>query len=462
MATWLSLMLGCARPSLDRIAIYARWDGAGAEEVEASLGRPLEAEITRLLPVDSLLVRSVPGMVELTVTMPATSSTGLADALDSVSQQLPSGVSPWGAVVPRDVSDWVVPIDEYSALFGDLTEAFGVGIAWLSTPPGPPATSLEVVLPDRMEIAALFAQLSPAAETFASAEALVDAPVEGRSLRERASAVHPSRPRSCLRWDGEAVVLLHVGRPRGEIERWLKRRGGRTTALPADQGLHIAIQRDLGAAVGASLDIEEGERIAEQLRAKGADHVLLVCGRPRMGGQPEPGRIELLAHWPDARAIPSVSDLDEILGSARVTPLPAVRSIVTAPDAPLAAMRPAPRRTWDVEIDGARAASLGLDEAQISSVLQGVLRGWSLRTQDGSVVELRTGDDVQTLDELSAVAVGQHEGAPVRLREVARLEQVILARELIRFDGEPAAILTGFVPEGARVLSREVLGRFPW
>jgi hypothetical protein len=423
LAGWL----GCARPELVQIVVVARWDGAGSAQIETELGLPLEEALGSLPGARGLIVWSHTGRAQLQVSVPSSSAEQLADALDRVI--LPQDVHPWAYRAPEHTSDWLVPVAQARELLPELDREFGLDSAWSDTLP---VEVTEVYLPAGTDLQALLAELP---------ERLPGGVPE--LLRARATQVRSVGSRVSAAWDGAPVAVLHVRRPAGEVERWLSARQVHATPVPSERAVHLQAWD------------RPAEALVQRVKELGAEHVLVISGRPLPAGEPEPGRVEVVAQWPA-----QVPALD--LPGVQISPLPAVRSIVTGPEPVLRALELPPRTIWDVEIDAERARALAMEPRTIAGALLLATSGQRLPTEDGSVIELKLGEGKLELEALSELVVGERQGAQVRVGDVAKLVAVEEPRERIRADRQPAAITTGALPEGAVLLSREPVVRYPW
>jgi hypothetical protein len=424
--------LGCARPEPAELVLTARWEGASTSEVEARVGLPLEEALAELPGAADLRVHSHPGHVRIYVSLPSASAQQLSSALDAAA--LPGGVVPSVQVDFAHVSDWLLPVPQARELLPALNAEFGLDSAWSDTLP---VDVIEVYLPQRADLVELRASLAPG---LTRTEAL-------ERLAPRATAVRPAASRVSAAYNGEPIALVHVGRPADEVERWLRSRGVAPVAVPSERAVHLA-------AWGSPPDT-----LMSWLREAGAQDLLVIAGRPPPGGAPEPGRLEIVARWPQGVAVPALD-----LPGVQISPLPATRSVVTGPEEVLRAAGPPPLTTWEVEIDAERARQLGVSPHEIAEAVRLATSGYPLLTSDGAVIELRLGEGAQArdLEAISGLLVDSAQGERVAVRDVARLVSIEEPRERVRADRQPAAVTTGALPEGAHLLSREPLLRYPW
>lgn len=180
--------------------------------------------------------------------------------------------------------------------------------------------------------------------------------------------------------------------------------------------------------VTTDVDTDQAE-LQDELRARlnrlpGAGAVVV-----QSGGGPGAGELEVVVR----------AENEQVLTEAAADVERAVRAVPGAVDVTnnLAARQP----TVDVTVNRRAAAAAGLSDQQIGQAVATALRGAPVGTVavDGAAqqVVLRTGSDPADIDALRALPLG-----PVRLGDVASVQEVPQAASITRIDGSRSASIT--------------------
>ena len=415
-------------PETVTVQVWAPWPGASAGEVESSLTVAIEGRVASIPDARDVLGESWAGLSRVTVTVPASSVPALGRAVSRAA--VPDGAElPQIARLPPEASAWIVPAVLPPELVGALQQTFAAAGAWSDTAA---VRRVEVILPAGSPLAPEAFDALRRGSAGATVDDLLDGPLPGGSLRSRAVLVRWPEPRSRARWNGEPVDVWTIGAPAAEGARFWKAHGVPAVLLPPADALRTEVWGE------ADADLLEAAA-----RTAGASDVLVVWGRALPGGAAEPARVEVLAWW--TGSVPGSAPSSGAIAGDTV-------SVVRGAPQALAPLGPPPRTTWEVEVDPDRAAALGLVPEQVAAAVRDATVGSILVARDGTAIEVRAGE-AATVEAVSAVPVGRWDTGPILVSDVATVTVVSEERARVRYDGAPAALVRGPVPDGLEVVA---------
>ncbi len=375
---------------------------------------PLEQALGRLGDPRSEIV---PGWSRTTLTIPTATTPQVNGILRSV--PLPPGAQPpWVQARPPEVSTWIVTgADEAALLTASRTlvevgsQLLGPGAVWTTTDTSPVWTA-EVLAPLPAGELAERSAAEGASEPDGAApaeglRAMLAREVGGHTLRSRLVAdpapVHPDRSAT---WNDRPAVVVHAAGGGAELRKLARQRYPELELVPwPEEGYRVELW-------GADAE-ERAAEVVAAARAAGAEGLGVVGGR---GPLPvaTARRAEVIVVGPAPAELAGL-------------PTEAWTARTAAAFAEGGATSPPPGPEWDVRIDPAALARLGVTAEEVARQLRWRTSGVALTAPGGGQLRLTWGPPPDTAEELAARTLALPAG-PAPVSEVATVRRVEVPR----------------------------------